>query len=145
MTTAGAHANVAGWKRGTRFVDCRRGTAAVEFAFVLPVLFAGLFVAVEFGRVMYSKIEFEYAMFNATRFGMVMKTADTAKVQKAVSDNFLLLNPAKLSGIAFSEVVNPDKTRTATLTASYEVDFLVAVTEQQSIKFSRSVTFLRGP
>lgn len=133
------------WRmRRHRLGACTSGAAAVEFAFVVPVLFAGLFLVVEFSRVMYSKIEFEYAMFNATRFGMVMKTADTAKVTKAVSDNFILLDPTHLTSVSFSEVANPDKTRTATLTASYDVQFLVALTSSKSITLSRSVSFLRA-
>jgi Flp pilus assembly protein TadG len=136
--TAGSF--IRGWRL---FRRAQSGVAAVEFAFVVPVFLAGSLFVVEFGRLTYSKVEFEYAVFNATRFGVVMKTADTTKVKQALSDSLILLNPAKLNAVTFSEVTNADKTRTATLTASYQVDFLVPVTDKKSVTLSKSVTFLR--
>ena len=120
------------------------GVAVVEFAFVMPVFLAGILFVTEFGRLAYAKVEFEYAVFNATRFGMVMKNADTTKVKQALNDNLILLNPSKLNAVTFSEVANADQTRTATLTASYQVDFLVPMTAKKSVTLSKSVTFLRN-
>lgn len=120
------------------------GAAGIEFAFVFPVFLAALFLTVEFGRVMYSKIEFEYAVFNATRFAMVMKAADTATVKQAVSDKLILLKPANLKDVTVTEVANPDKTKTATLTAAYQVDFLLPISSLKSITLTRTVSFLRA-
>ncbi|MEQ1651874.1 MAG: TadE/TadG family type IV pilus assembly protein [Hyphomicrobium sp.] len=131
-------------KCGRRFAISDAGAAAIEFAFVVPVLLAGLLLVVEFGRLFYSKVEFEYAMFSATRFGMVMKAADTDKVKKSVADNLILLNPANLKNVTLVEVVNADKTRTATLNASYQVNFMVPLTDHKSVTLSRAVTFLRA-
>lgn len=126
------------------FINNASGAAAIEMAFVLPVFLAGVFAAVEFSRVMYSKIEFEYAVSNAMRYGIAMKNADTTKVKQAVSSNFILLDPAKLTSVTMTETVNPDKTRSATISASYQVDFLLPITESKSVTLSRSITFLRG-
>lgn len=121
----------------------RAGTAGVEFAFVVPVFIAMLMAAIEFGRVAYSKAEFEYAVFNATRYGMVARAANTDQIKKSLRDNLILLDPAKLSTVTVSEVVNADKSRTATLTAAYQFDFLVPITEHSSVTLSKSVSFLR--
>lgn len=126
------------------FGRCDAGIAAVEFAMVIPVLLVGLLLIIEFGRLTYSKVEFEYAVSNATRFGMVMKTADTTRVKQAVSDNLILLNPANLQNVTVAEVTNADSTRTATLTASYQVKLLVPMTDLKSVTLSRTMTFLRA-
>jgi Flp pilus assembly protein TadG len=128
-----------------RFWPSQSGASAVEFAIIAPVLIAGLLSVVEFGRVMYSKVEFEYAVYNASRFGMAIKDANTTRVQTALRDNLILLKPANLNAVTFSEVTNADKTRTATLTASYRVDFLVPLTNYASITLTRKTSFLRGP
>ncbi|MBA4130224.1 MAG: hypothetical protein C0519_02245 [Hyphomicrobium sp.] len=119
------------------------GTAAVEFAFVVPVFIALTMAAIEFSRVVYSKAEFEYAIYNATRYGMVARAANTDQIKKSLSDNLILLDPAKLSTVTISEVVNADKSRTATLTAAYQFEFLVPITEHASVTLSKSVSFLR--
>lgn len=134
------------WKDRVRLYRSNSaGTAGVEFAFVVPVFMAMTFAAIEFGHVMYSKAEFEYAFFNATRFGMVSRSADTTQIKKSLSDNFIFLDPANLSTLTVSEVVNADKTRTATVTAVYKVDFLAPITEHESVTFTKSVSFLRLP
>jgi len=118
------------------------GTAAMEFALVMPVLLIALFLTIEFARVMYSKVEFEYAVFGATRFSSVGKIADTAKVQQALSDNLILLDPTHLNQIGYTVVQNADKTKTATLTASYRVDSLLPLTDLASITLTRRVSYL---
>ena len=128
-----------------RFLSHSTGTASVEFAFVAPVLFALTFAGVEFGRVMYSKAEFEYAVYNATRFGIANLGTSTAQIKQSLSNNLILLDPANLLNVTVSEVNNPDKTKTATITAGYRIDFLVPITEDQSITLSKSVSFLRKP
>jgi Flp pilus assembly protein TadG len=137
MTTLGQQPN-----RKRRFRSNDTGAAGVEFALVIPVLLIGLFLTIEFARVMYSKIEFEYAVFSATRFSSVGKIADTVKVQQALSDNLVLLNPTHLSPIGYSVVQNADNTQTATLTASYRVDSLLPLTEMTSITLTRSISYL---
>lgn len=119
------------------------GAAAVEFAFVIPVFLALLFASMEFGRVMYSKVAFEYAIMQTSRYGRVAKTADSTKVKAALSNNLLLLDPGHLKNVTFSEVQNPDKTRTATLSASYQIDFMLPLLEKNGLTISRSITFLR--
>jgi Flp pilus assembly protein TadG len=126
-----------------RFGASQSGAAAVEFAFIVPVLLAMLLGAIEFGRVMYSKVAFEYAVAQASRFGRVTKAAGSDKVKKALSSNLLLLDPSHLKNVSFSEVVNADTTRTATLSASYQIDFMVPILETNSLTISKSITFLR--
>ncbi|MGL4398159.1 MAG: TadE/TadG family type IV pilus assembly protein [Hyphomicrobium sp.] len=128
-----------------RFARHIGGAAAVEAAFVLPLVIAGVVFIAELGNVLYSKVEFEYAVHSATRIGMVMASADTAKMRQTVANNFVLLDATKLGEFSMSETVNADSTRTAVLTVSYEVEFLTPVIDHSSITLTRSVSFLRGP
>lgn len=145
MTSAPHHPPMTARPRLNRLTRCERGTATVELAFVLPVFLVMLFVAVEFGRVMYAKAEFEYAVFNASRFATVNKTANEAAVKKSLTDSFMLLKPANLKAAAMTEVANADKTRTATFVVSYDVDLLLPITEHKAITLSRTIAFLRAP
>jgi Flp pilus assembly protein TadG len=126
----------------TSYLHNDSGAAGVEFAFILPVLLIGAFIVVEFSRVLYSKIEFEYALFSAMRFSSVAKSSETAKVQKSLSDNLILLNPSKVSPINITVAPNADKTSTVTLTASYRVDSLLPIAAMPSITLSRSTSYL---
>ncbi len=144
MTASSRNVRTGCQSRQPRLLSDRSGTAGIEFAFVFPVFLAALFLTIEFARVMYSKVEFEYAVFNATRFGMVMKAADTATVKQALSNNLILLKPANLKDVTVTESANPDKTRTTTLTAAYQVDFLLPISSLRSVTLSRTVTFLRA-
>ncbi len=118
------------------------GATGVEFALIIPLLLAGLFVVIEFSRVMYAKVEFEYAVFSATRFSSVSKSADTTKVQKALSDSLILLSSAKLNPITLSVTPNADKTSTATLTATYTVESLLPLTSLTTVTLTKTVSFL---
>ena len=131
--------------RGVKgFVNNRSGAAAVEAAFVLPLMLAGLLFVIETGRVFFAKIEFDYAVHAATRLGMVANNASKAVVEQELRNRFILLVPGNLTGVTMGEVVNADNTRTATLTASYQFNFLIPFTQHDSITLTRTVSFLKG-
>lgn len=130
-------------RRSNGFWRQQSGTSGVEAALVLPVFLACMLFVVEFGRVLYSKVEFEYAMNVATRLGMIQKDADTAKVMQAVRDRFMLLKADHLSGVTYTEKANADNSKTATITANYRVEFLLPVTKSRSVTLSRSMSFLK--
>ncbi len=129
----------------TGFLRCCRGAAAVEAAFVLPVFFAGLFIVVEFGRVFYSKVEFEYAFSSAIRSGMVQKVATKATMTKALGESMITLDPLQVLDVSFSETNNADNTRTAAWSAAYQIELLAPITSKKSIKVSKSTSFVRAP
>jgi Flp pilus assembly protein TadG len=126
------------------FARNRSGVAAVEAAFVLPAMLAGLFFVIETGRVFFAKVEFDYAVHAATRLGMVANNASKSVVEQELKKRFILLAPANLTGVTMGEVVNADNTRTATLTASYQFKFFVPFTQHKSITLTRTVSFLKG-
>lgn len=127
------------------FASCRHGAAAVEAAFVLPVLFAGLFIAIEFGRIFYSKVEFEYAFSSAVRSGMVQKVATKATMTTALKNSMITLDPLNVTSTSFAETQNVDNTKTADWSASYRIDLIAPVTSQKSVTVSKATSFLRAP
>ena len=126
------------------FANSRSGAAAVEAAFVLPLMFAGLLFVIETGRVFFAKVEFDYAVHAATRLGMVANNVSKAVVEQELRNRFILLTPANLTGVTMGEVVNADNTRTATLTASYQFNFIIPFTQHDSVTLTRTVSFLKG-
>ena len=125
-----------------RFFASDAGAVAIEFAFVIPVLLVGIFAVIEVGRIMYSKIEFDYAVYSATRTSAVYKMTDTAKVQQAVVDKLVFLQPANLNPVNYSVVTNADNTKTATISASYRIDSVLPLANWTSMTLTRNITFL---
>jgi hypothetical protein len=75
----------------------------------------------------------------------MIKSTSPSQIKLAVGSNFILLDPNKLTTQPVTEVTNSDNTRTATLTASYQFEFLLPVSDYSSMTLSKSVSFLRGP
>lgn len=127
-----------------RFLLNVSGATAVEAAFVLPILIMGSVFITELGRILYSKAELEYAVYHASRFSMIVKTADETAFQTKLGDTFIMLNPAAIQAVNMSEVVNADSTRTTTITTAYRFEFMLPFVSPDPINLSNSVTFLRG-
>ena len=66
------------WLTGLR--RDRRGSAAIEFAILAPVLFTMLFGIVEMGRMFYVRHALEYATEQAARYYMLNPTTDSGSV-----------------------------------------------------------------
>lgn len=60
--------------RGTaklsRLIRCRRGIAAIEFAFIGPILILLMFGIVEYGRYLWVKVTIEQGVEGAARYGV---------------------------------------------------------------------------
>lgn len=54
-----------------RIADCRRGAAAVEAAFILPLLLVMIFGIFEFGRLAWTKSALDFAVQEAARCAAV--------------------------------------------------------------------------
>src|SRR5260221_10279842 len=56
------------WKS---FPGCNRGTAAIEFAFIAPILLTLIFGVVEFGRYLWVRVTIEQGVESAARYGVL--------------------------------------------------------------------------
>lgn len=108
----------------------QKGAAAVEFAFVLPLLLLLLFGIVEFSILFYNKAMITNASREGARAGIVFaETRLTQTEIKTIVDNYIVTHL-----INFNPSQSPDtiitQTGTAsgdslTVTVTYQYDFLV--------------------
>lgn len=80
-----------------RLASCRRGTAAVEFALILPVFFAFLVGIIEFGRAMWTRQVMQFAVEEAARMSMAETTATQADIAQRAQDNLAGIDPASVT------------------------------------------------
>lgn len=71
-------------RRSRSFQDDSRGTTAVEFAFIAPVLILFVFGVIEIGLMLWTQNDLEYAVDAASRCAVVNKTdcGSAAQVQQ---------------------------------------------------------------
>ncbi len=138
-------AKLLSFRKLLRFSANRSGTSAVEAAFALPVLLTFLFIAVEFGRVLYTRVELQYALYNAARFGMVSSTANAASIEQHLRGQLIFLRNDKLTDVQLVETTNSDSTKSANLSVSYHVSFIIPLISESTVTIQRSTSFLRRP
>jgi len=57
-------------RRGRKLWKCAQGSAAIEFAFISPVLIALIFGVIEYGRYFWIKTTIEQGVESAARYGV---------------------------------------------------------------------------
>lgn len=120
----------------------RSGATAIEAALGIPILLIATLFAFEISSVVYAQAELGFALSRATRFSMVMATADGAQITQKLSEQFMLLDPDNVTSVNVSATANSDQTRTATVTVTYRHDFLLPISPVESVPLSRSQSFL---
>ena len=79
-----------------RFALSRKASAAVEFAFGLPIFLALVYTMFEFARVFWTQTTLEYAIEEAAGFAMVSSAATAAEVETVAADSAIGLAAADL-------------------------------------------------
>lgn len=64
-----------------RYIQNSRGTAAIEFAIVLPVFLAFIFGSIEFGYVLWANSSLQYGATYGARYAFVNPTASGSAIQ----------------------------------------------------------------
>jgi Flp pilus assembly protein TadG len=113
-------------RRLLHFLRDRRGTAAVEFAFVAPVMMAFLIGMVEMGRL--------FLIHNAMTFA-VDETARTAMVRKTITETEL-----ETLAKSFATVLDSDRTNVTVTITPYVDGWRTNVSMQY--EFHLMVSFL---
>lgn len=81
----------------TKLLRDQRGAAAVEFAFLLPVLIVILLAITEFGRLYWARSTMQMAINEAARFAMLDPTASGPEIEDYALDSAFGLNPSRVS------------------------------------------------
>jgi Flp pilus assembly protein TadG len=99
-----------------RLKACIRGSVAVEFALIAPVLLACLLGTIEFGRAMWMRQTMQFAAEEATRWALVNRTATTSAIAATATARLGLAVPVVFTVTADTSAV--------TVTATYEFSTL---------------------
>lgn len=102
-----------------RVIACRRGTAAIELAFVLPVLALLTLGTLEFGRAMWTKQTMQFAVEEAARSALADSTLTNTAIASLVGNDLVGLQGVSPTVVATSTAAQ------VSITASYAFTFLV--------------------
>ena len=102
-----------------RLLTCQRGSAAVEFAFVMPVLAALVLGMMEFGRAMWTRQTMQYAVEQAARAALANAALTGPQIANMVTADLIGMQgttPSVVASATASQV---------SVTASYSFAFIV--------------------
>lgn len=114
-------------RRGaSRLIRCRRGSVAVQFALMVPIMLTTLFGTIELGRLGFTQMALQHAAEEATRFAIVREGQIT-------TDDIESFAATKLTGVLDRE--------TAVITATAPLD-PVTGTSLISVQVSYAYRFI---
>ncbi len=133
-------------------LTCRKGTAAVEFAIVLPLLVILVFGIIEFSLLLYDKQVITNASREGARYGIVFRAPDRitdAEIIQKVNEycsNYLVTFGAANTPTTDIARTGSGTGDSLTVTVSYNYDFLVLPNFIQAlagVKALNAVTVMR--
>jgi Flp pilus assembly protein TadG len=116
-----------------KFRGCRRGTAAIEFAFVAPVFIILVMGIFEMGRAMWIKATMQYALEETARYAVVNTSVSTATLEAYAASRIsgIFVNSGSVSVSATTSI--SAGTTYVLLTASYSFNTLVPIVKIPSV------------
>ena len=101
-----------------KFMGCRAGSVAVEFALIIPVALAILVGIVEVGRALWIRTSLQFAVEEGARYMMVHQNADDADLTAFALDKLAGIDPASVDLSLLRETV--DGTDFVTVSATFQ-------------------------
>lgn len=102
----------------TTFYKDLRGSAALEFAFIIPAYLFFIFGIVEFGYVLWGNTALKYGAANGARYAFVHPTASSAEVENVATSSISFPGDA----IEYSVAIAPNVS--ATIDGTFTYNFL---------------------
>jgi len=127
----------------TRITKDTNGTAAIEFAIILPLFLSFMLGVIEVAQAVYSQGVMRYAIQEVSRTIMVDSSLSASQVETAVTDKLDGLNAADILSVTATLVDNLDMTETLTLEVSYKYDFEVPLVTTIPLIFDSKTEILR--
>ena len=127
----------------TRITKDTNGTAAIEFAIILPLFLSFMLGVIEVAQAVYSQGVMRYAIQEVSRTIMVDSSLSASQVETAVTDKLDGLNAADILSVTATLVDNLDMTETLTLEVSYKYDFEVPLVTTIPLTFDSKTEVLR--
>lgn len=114
-----------------------RGSTAIEFAMVLPVMLLFTFGFFEFARALFTQGILNYSAEQATRFAMVNFDADNedafyisgvkTQITTVAKNSFIMIDESQAT-VTISVAVNAlDLTKTVDVTIDYDYSFIMPI------------------
>ena len=119
------------------------GAAAVEFAIIAPIFLAFLYGLLELARVIFTQGVLIYAVQEGSRYAAADSNSTVAAIGNVVTGKFIGIsqNPA---AVTVTPTVNPDGTRTVTVSVQYTFTWLVSLFGMSSITLQANSSSLSG-
>ena len=93
-------------RRTRHCLSDRAGTAAIEFAIVLPVFLLFIFGTLEIGRFMWSEHALDYASEQASRYALANPSASLADIQSFAETQVMTVNDSEVTVLVVSETLD---------------------------------------
>jgi len=124
------------WRRCRQSRD---GTAAIEFAFAVPVMVMVTYGIMEVARMIYTQGVLVYAAEEATRYATVHYEESVSQIQSVAESHFVMIDPARISQFTVTAPIDPDdQTKLVTVQIQYNFRLLVPFTDQPLVTLSAS-------
>lgn len=119
------------------------GATAVEFAIIAPIFLAFLYGLLELARVIFIQGVLIYAVQEGSRYAAARGASTVAEIENVVTGKFIGISqdPATLT---VTPTVNPDGTRTVTVSVQYTFTWLVSLFGMSSITLQANSASLSG-
>jgi|GWRWMinimDraft_8_1066016.scaffolds.fasta_scaffold05158_2 Flp pilus assembly protein TadG len=119
------------------------GATAVEFAIIAPIFLAFLYGLLELARVIFTQGVLIYAVQEGSRYAAARGASTVAQIENVVTGKFIGVSqePATLT---VTPTVNPDGTRTVTVSVQYTFTWLVSLFGMSSITLQANSSSLSG-
>jgi Flp pilus assembly protein TadG len=108
-----------------KFMRCRKGSVAVEFALIIPVALMILIGIVEVGRAMWVRASLQFAVEEGARYMMVHQNAPDAELSAFALDKLVGIDPASVDLSLVRETV--DGTDFVTISASFHFQYVASM------------------
>ena len=118
----------------TRFGRDAAGTAAIEFAFVLPVTLTIILGGFEFGHAYWTRHTLQYAAEETGRYAMAHTTATVTQLTNYAKANMPGLDPDAATVTVTPDSV--DNTSYITITVTAPFDFVIPFVDLSDITLS---------
>ena len=132
-------------RRGLGIADCR-GSAAVEFALLLPVFISIVIGLIEISRFMFTSHSLDFGVREATRYAMVRSAtsedpATTSSIEDVIKARSTGLDPTKLT-VTVSYAPNNAPGSVVTVQANYDFRFLAPIVPIDPVSLTSSSQML---
>lgn len=124
-----------------------RGTTAIEFAMILPIMLLITFGFFEFALVLFTQGILNYSAEQASRFAMVnfdagntdaaVITAVTTQIEAVAKDSFILIDESKAT-VTVTVAVGADLTKTVDVIINYNYSFIMPLIPAKSFVMTGS-------